>query len=236
MKILYIHGLESGVHGHKVTALRKHFGDNNVVLEEMELSMTGLSKRNGILRRLLTIAGPTLGLGGASILLLAYDKGWFASFVAFLVLIGYLFISRKKFVSAALRKSFYSCVEIQRNAIRIHQPDIIIASSFGGAVALELLRTSVFSGPCIALCPAFQLIHYMMGVRVVPDITSRLLIIHGSSDKVVPHSHSVKLENNNKNTTLTTVEGGTHGLGQYIIDGSFIKTVEDFISQQQSKL
>eukprot|EP01060_Flectonema_neradi_P011068 TRINITY_DN18130_c2_g1_i1.p1 TRINITY_DN18130_c2_g1~~TRINITY_DN18130_c2_g1_i1.p1 ORF type:complete len:237 (+),score=27.87 TRINITY_DN18130_c2_g1_i1:141-851(+) len=236
MKILYIHGLESGPQGHKVTELRKYYGEDKVIVEPMNVSLTGLTLRNGILRRLLSVAASKLMLGAAAVAAAAYGKGWWwGGSVAVIVLL-YFIINRKKLLAQSLQLSFQSCLTIQSKAIQKHQPDVVIASSFGGAVAVELLQKGEYRGPCIVLCPAHRLLMRLMNVDyTTPAISSRLLVIHGSEDKVIPHRHSIELNNANEHTTLHTIQGGSHGLGKYVASGKFIEDVERFINDQ-SKL
>ena len=38
------------------------------------------------------------------------------------------------------------------------RPDVMVGSSFGGAVVLELIQRGIWSGPALLLCPAHNLI------------------------------------------------------------------------------
>jgi len=81
---------------------------------------------------------------------------------------------------------FPGCLETQRRAIASHQPDVIVGSSFGGAVLVELIRRGEWSGPTLLLAQA--------AVKV--DATASLppalpvLLVHGRADEVVPVEHS----------------------------------------------
>jgi hypothetical protein len=67
---------------------------------------------------------------------------------------GWLYTRRSAIMSQALRKSLEACVELQREAIIREQPDIVVGSSWGGAVAVELMRAEIWRGPTILLAPA----------------------------------------------------------------------------------
>ena len=46
---------------------------------------------------------------------------------------------------------FESCVETQRAALESFRPDVLVGSSFGGAVAVALLQRGLWSGPTLLL-------------------------------------------------------------------------------------
>ena len=49
-------------------------------------------------------------------------------------------------IQAAIKKMFIRCVEIQYRALKKHTPDILVGSSLGGAVVVELLRRELWTG------------------------------------------------------------------------------------------
>ena len=49
---------------------------------------------------------------------------------------------------------FSACVELQRESIEAFRPDVVLGSSFGGAVVVELLRRGVWTGPTLLLAQA----------------------------------------------------------------------------------
>jgi pimeloyl-ACP methyl ester carboxylesterase len=84
---------------------------------------------------------------------------------------------------------FMGCVRQQAEEIRTFQPDVVIGSSFGGAVVLALLAQGHWTGPTLLLAQA--------AVKMDPD--ARLpeglpvLLVHGTRDAVVPVEHSRRL-------------------------------------------
>lgn len=97
---------------------------------------------------------------------------------------------------------FPSCLEVQRAAIASHRPDVVVASSFGGAVLVELIARGEWRGPTLLLAQA--------ALRV--DVTARLpaelpvLLVHGRSDEVVPIEESRTLAATSSSARLIETE------------------------------
>lgn len=81
------------------------------------------------------------------------------------------------------------CLQQQKEAIRSFQPDVVVGSSFGGAVLVELLRQGAWTGPTLLLAQAA--LKFNPEARLVEGV--RVLLVHGSSDDVVPPEHSRRL-------------------------------------------
>ena len=86
-------------------------------------------------------------------------------------------------------QDFDACVQVQREAIGSFAPDVVVGSSFGGAVLVALLQDGTWFGPTLLLAPAAEKLghaaHLPAGVPV--------LIVHGLRDDVVPIEHSRRL-------------------------------------------
>lgn len=97
-------------------------------------------------------------------------------------------------------------VEKQRRAIGRFQPQVVVASSFGGAIALEVIRKGIWRGPTILLAPAQELVARGMGpkgdiyrqrisgmrMEDLPDYC-KLHLVHGMVDETVPVADSLEL-------------------------------------------
>ena len=148
MRLLFLHGLESGPGGSKARFLSSHF----------------------------TVLCPTLdttlarGLTDAS--------------------------------SAADRiTSLVSPVEVARSAVRSFQPDVVVGSSFGGAVLQCLWETNTWSGPSILLASAG---YKFLGERsLIPRAIPHAVLVHGVHDEVIPFEHSLRLSQILKSPLLT---------------------------------
>ena len=57
-------------------------------------------------------------------------------------------------VSAATHAMMNVCLERTEAAVREFHPDVIVGSSFGGAVAVFALLSQFYTGPTVLLCPA----------------------------------------------------------------------------------
>ena len=54
----------------------------------------------------------------------------------------------------ALADSFDACVDVQRAALADGEHDVLLGSSWGGAVAAALLADGSWKGPAVIMCPA----------------------------------------------------------------------------------
>jgi len=84
---------------------------------------------------------------------------------------------------------FGRCVRQIAAAIESFQPDVVVGSSYGGAVAVALLQRGAWRGPTLLLAPA----PVQLGVepRLPADVP--VWIVHGTRDDVVPIASSLTL-------------------------------------------
>jgi hypothetical protein len=86
-------------------------------------------------------------------------------------------------------RDFEGCIQTQCEAMSVFAPDVLVGSSFGGAVAVALLGRRLWRGPTVLLCPA------SVGWQVpntLPD-DAVVTVVHGARDEVVPLEHSQAL-------------------------------------------
>jgi predicted esterase len=82
----------------------------------------------------------------------------------------------------AMDTSFFpGCARLQAERIAAFQPDVLVGSSFGGAVAVALLQQGVWRGPTVLLAPAVR--HFAIE-PVLPGGVA-VTIVHGKADDVV---------------------------------------------------
>ena len=84
---------------------------------------------------------------------------------------------------------FEACVAVQRAAIEAFRPDVLVGSSFGGAVAVALLATGAWRGPTLLLAQAA--VHYDPAASLPQDVT--VWLAHGTGDTLIPVEHSRQL-------------------------------------------
>lgn len=192
--VLFVHGLESGPRGHKSRTLEA--AGFRVVSVQMP------STRRAWLRDPLTWV-PVVAAAGA--LGLAATRGALA-LVATVALVA---LCAPVLRVALTRRMWRRSLEVQRAALRANTVDVVMGSSFGGAVALELLARGDWSGPTVLLCPAHRLL--AARARLAPTalpraLRAKVLVVHGRADETVPLAHSRELASARSDVTLVEVD------------------------------
>lgn len=177
--VLFIHGLESGPRGHKARALADAGFD--VVAVQMP------SNRGAVLRDVATWA-PLLSSVVALLVAALAGLVWFLGTLVLLAL------SARPFRAAVTRRLWKRSLDVQRAALKANAIDVVVGSSFGGAVALELLARGDWQGRTVLLCPAHRLVaqrgHFApTSLPKDADVT----VVHGTRDETVPLAHSHQL-------------------------------------------
>ena len=95
---------------------------------------------------------------------------------------------------------FDAIVRIAQAEFDRHQPDVVVGSSRGGAVAMNI---NAGSTPLVLLCPAWK--HCGTASTVKPGTT----ILHSQADEVVSFLDSVELARNSGMPSESLVEVGT---------------------------
>jgi predicted esterase len=84
---------------------------------------------------------------------------------------------------------FAACLEQQAAAIAAFRPDVVVGSSFGGALAVLLLVQGRWRGPTLLLAQA--------AARFDPDLAlpegAPVLLVHGTHDEVIDIEGSRRL-------------------------------------------
>jgi hypothetical protein len=229
LRVLFVHGLESGPSGGKVVGMREL--GLEVVAVDMHMSQWRLDKKNSFLRNILRLwqAWMTLFLllGALPVALLANPWSGVAMGVGAIV---WGRIRWKSWVALAISKSLTACVDIQRGALAQQEIDVVVGSSWGGAVCIELLVAAHWSGPTLLLAPAWQKVQERIDPERVPAVYARLQalsapirILHAPDDDVVPIAHSERMAGGR--IGLTPVPGGGHRLLSTLKDGTLLQAV-----------
>ncbi len=100
--------------------------------------------------------------------------------------------------------NFWRYVQMLTGDINIHQPDLIVASSFGGAVLLRVMLERGWTGPAIFLAQA----GVKFNVSQALPIRSSAIFIHGTFDDIVPIEGSRLLVSTSENAHLVEVADG----------------------------
>lgn len=83
-------------------------------------------------------------------------------------------------------QDFVASVQIAQQAFDLGRPDVVVGSSRGGAVALDLF---VGQTPLVLLCPAWK----YNGTQLHSQRQGPMLILHSPHDDVIPFSDSQEL-------------------------------------------
>lgn len=181
--VLFVHGLESGPHGNKPRSLAA--AGFTVVSEQMPCG------RRHVARDPVVIAGALGAVALTATLTARWGiKGLTTALTAAAA-------TQRAAREALTRRTFERSVAVQLRALEAHKIDVVMGSSFGGAVALELLRRGAWNGPTVLLCPAHLRVVEREGRPWVPlgplADRSRVVIVHAREDQVVPYAHAEQL-------------------------------------------
>ncbi len=84
---------------------------------------------------------------------------------------------------------FDACFRVQSECLESFGPDLLVGSSFGGAVAVALLQAGVWSGPTLLLAQAAE----RLGLAPSLPAGVPIWIVHGLRDDVVDPADSRRL-------------------------------------------
>jgi predicted esterase len=79
-------------------------------------------------------------------------------------------------------RNFEASIDVQVRYAQNFVPDVLVGSSFGGAVALAMLQRGLYEGATVLLCPAYR--HYGLEPHIPEGV--RVVIAHGTRDELVP--------------------------------------------------
>lgn len=188
LRVLFVHGLESGPQGRKARALRD--AGFEVFAEAMPCSQRSMLREPAtialfVLATIAMIVGLRIGVLGAIA-------------AALLILVSTPFGIRR-----IIARAFQKSVDVQRAALSKHTIDVVLGSSYGGAVALELLRRGAWKGPTVLLCPAHELVAKRIRRPLQRTKLRRdVCVVHGTRDETVPISDSRALVHGSEATLI----------------------------------
>lgn len=207
VRVLYVHGIESGPQNCKVHILRAQGFD--VRCEDMFTGKFQLFQKNSIVRHLLRLPETKVSLSAVflsmSSMYLEKTSSKQPSLGRFCLLASCLFIAFriKNWIKSALTNSMERCVEIQQQALLTHRPSLIIASSWGGVIAAELILRQSWGGPTCFLAPAIFKVYEMCQSLVFAQEKAKQLreisssipmsVFHDRKDAQIPFHDSERL-------------------------------------------
>jgi len=128
----------------------------------------------------------------------------------------------------AMRVSLEDCVAAQAEALEGPGPGLVVASSWGAAVALVAIARGLYAGPALLLAPALgrvaawcapldpglsaSTLHQALGA-LPAEMRARMVVVHGTGDPIVPLADSLALCRA-AGLRLVAIQGGTHSLNE----------------------
>jgi hypothetical protein len=200
--VLFLHGLESGVYGKKSNFLRKHF--KNCIIPDLQVSKFRINLKNCILR--LVLVNPLVILIFSTFVLFTYYLyGKFGLLLSIPLgicpLIPILRISKNYLMRNAIKKAVDRNVSVAYEEILKHNPKVIVGSSWGGSIAVNLIERGLWNGNTILIAPAFYrtnkiLLNNQEGkiknfrLTNLKDFNGKIIVFHSKADQVIPFDDS----------------------------------------------
>lgn len=127
---------------------------------------------------------------------------------------------------------FAACIALQGREIAAFRPDVVVGSSFGGAVVVALLERALWLGPTLLLAPAQR--HYPVGERL-PEQTA-VDIVHGTLDDVVDIEGSRALARSGTPGLVRLFEvQDEHRLQSLVVSGRLAELVRGVYAHDRSR-
>lgn len=122
-------------------------------------------------------------------------------------------------------RTFAAALDGARAALVEARPRVVVASSFGGAVAVRLLHEGAWAGPTVLIAPA----QARLGADIGLPPGARVVVFHGEADQVIPVDDSRRLiEHAGPDVSLHVLPGGDHRLNQILEDGTLAQVLTGF--------
>ncbi len=236
LRVLFMHGLESGVGGSKDCYLRQHF---EVLTPDMQMSVFRRDRANSVVNNMRRhpLFWCWVALAPATLLYAMISCGPMAWFAWLAMAVTTLWLLFRHAFSTSLER----CIEIQTKAIKEFQPDIVVGSSWGGAVALTCAARGIYTGPLLALAPVPKKVLWYLGDfsgsrwsalcnGIKTSSAQCTVIVHGDADETVSIADSRSLASKS-GATLIEIPGGDHRLNAALVDGESGRGSSDRLRQ-----
>jgi len=122
---------------------------------------------------------------------------------------------------------FQACVALHERELAIFAPDVLVGSSYGGAVAVALLQRGIWHGPTLLLAQAALRFGLSAELPQAPDI-GPIWLVHGTRDGVVDPEDSRRLARAGHPERVRLIEvDDDHPLGASVASGQLLAWVRD---------
>ncbi len=115
---------------------------------------------------------------------------------------------------------FESCVKLHAAHLAARRVDVLVGSSFGGAVALALVQRELWPGPTLLLAQAG--LRYGLQPQVPGGVP--MLLVHATEDDVVPVTDSREIAATNPSARLIEIDDD-HALTAAVSRGDLVAWV-----------
>ena len=121
---------------------------------------------------------------------------------------------------------FDACISVHANVLRDFAPDLLVGSSFGGAVAVELLRIGAWRGPTLLLAQAA--VRRDPGARLPAAVP--VWLVHGRDDALIDVADSRALASTGDPKWVRLFEvDDDHALHATVRDGRLLGIVRELL-------
>ncbi len=125
---------------------------------------------------------------------------------------------------------FEACVARQAEALVEFRPDVVVGSSFGGAVAVTLLERGLWRGPTLLLAQAA--LHLRPPAALPDDVT--VWLVHGTGDELIGVEDSRRLAATGSPDRVRLFEvDDDHSLHRVVADGRLFAWVRGVYAAAQ---
>lgn len=127
---------------------------------------------------------------------------------------------------------FAGCVARQADVLRWFRPHVLVGSSFGGAVVVELLRNGLWRGATLLLAQAA--LRMDPRARLPPDV--RVWLVHGTADEVIDPDDSRHLAATGSPELVRLIEVvDDHRLQHTVESGRLIELVRELATAHEAR-
>lgn len=139
---------------------------------------------------------------------------------------------------------FEACVALQAELLEEFRPDVLVGSSFGGAVAVALLQRGMWRGPTLLLAQAaLRRVEALGRGEALPvDRAPRLphgvdvWLVHGLRDELIDPDDSRRLASSGSAERVRLMEvDDDHALRGSVASGLLVDWVIDLMAASRSK-
>lgn len=120
--------------------------------------------------------------------------------------------------------NFEGCVAQQQRALEEFRPDVIVGSSFGGAVSVALLQRGLWHGPTLLLAQAA--LRRGQNCDLPEDVL--IWLVHGTRDQIIDPEDSRRLACCGSTELVRLIEvDDDHVLRTSVVNGLLVRWVQD---------